>query len=318
MTVEISVIVVVSERLDDVEPLFSKYKHALQNSGKTFEFIYVLDGSYPEVSTTLEALQTAGEPIEIIELSKWYGESTALSVGVQRSNGDVILTLPAYAQTELDDLDRLLAELSHADVVLAVRKREKDAFWNRIQARVFHSMLRLISGKEFRDIGCGVRAFRRNVFDDVPVYGDLHRFLPLLAERAGFKVSQLELAQAEVDRNTRIYRPGVYLRRLLDMLTVFFLVKFTKKPLRFFGLLGAGTAGFGAVALFWLMTERIVFSVALGDRPALLLSTLLFSVGIQLIAVGLIGELIIFTHARDMKEYSIERIAESKRPESED
>jgi hypothetical protein len=153
-----------------------------------------------------------------------------------------------------------------------------------------------------------VRVFRRQVIDEVPIYGDLHRFFPLLAHKQGFRVSEIDVRQSQSDEFRRIYAPGIYMRRLLDLLTVFFLVKFTKKPLRFFGLVGTTLAGAGVIVTTFIVGERLFFDMPLADRPALILGSLLVVLGIQIIAIGLIGEIIIFTHAKDLKEYKIDRI----------
>jgi hypothetical protein len=116
------------------------------------------------------------------------------------------------------------------------------------------------------------------------------------------------VAQSPSDAHTRVYAPGVYVRRILDLLTAVFLVKFNKKPLRFFGLLGSASFAIGLIALLYVVIERLFFGVALADRPALLLSTLLLVLGVQLVAIGLVGETIIFTHAREVKEYTIKEI----------
>jgi hypothetical protein len=129
-----------------------------------------------------------------------------------------------------------------------------------------------------------------------------------MAHRQGFRVIELDVTQSESDKYRRIYAPGVYVRRLLDLLTIFFLVKFTKKPLRFFGLVGTTLFGLGVVSSLYLIIERLFFAVNLADRPALFLSSLLIVLGVQIIAIGLIGEIIIFTHAKDLKEYKIDKI----------
>ena len=312
MVKELSAIITISERYDDIEPLYRLYREGLAQTGLNFEMIYVLDGDFPEAQAALEQLRQSDEQLRVIVLGKWFGEAVALNVALSRAEGNTILTLPAYVQVEPSAIPQLVDCLAEADVAVAVRSPRRDSVWNRLASRFFHGILKFMAGGDFADLGCGLRAYRRRVFDEVAVYGDLHRFLPLLAARAGFTVTEVEAPQAAADMGRRIYRPGVYLRRLLDILTVFFLVKFTKKPLRFFGLLGASSAGIGAVALGWLLIDRIFFSIPLGDRPALLLSVLLFSVGVQLIAVGLIGELIIFTHGLDSKEYTIDRIVEAR------
>ncbi len=306
--IDISVIIPVSERYDDVGSLYRDYKAALADAGGNFEFVYVLDGDYPQVFDALRALQSSGERITIVKLAKWFGEATALTAGFEHSSGDIILTLPAYYQIEAADIPKVLGGLNAADMAVARRWPRLDSFINRIQAGVFHGLLRWISGYRFHDLGSGVRAMRRRVVDEVPVYGDQHRFLPMLVARQGFRVTEIDVAQSSRERGTRLYRPGVYIRRILDIFTVFFLVKFTKKPLRFFGLVGTGTFALGGVFLLYLIVERLIFGVPLADRPALLLSSLLVVLGVQIFAMGLIGELIIFTHAKEMKEYTVEQV----------
>lgn len=304
---ELSVIIPVTERCDPVRELYYKYKAGIEATGKEYEIIYVLDGERPDALKELTGLQES-EKITIITLGKWFGESTALNAAFGQSTGGIILTLPAYQQVEAEEIPRLVAALEDHDMILARRWPRKDSFFNRLQSKVFNYLLRSFSDLKINDAGCSVRVFRRTVLDDVPIYGDLHRFFPIMAYRQGFKVLEMNVAQAQSDTFRRIYAPGIYMRRLLDILTVFFLVKFTKKPLRFFGLVGAGLFSIGAVATAYLVIDRLFFGIALADRPALILSSLLIVLGIQVVAIGLIGEIIIFTHARDLKEYKIDRI----------
>ncbi len=306
--VEIAVIVPVSERYDDVRGLYNAYKMGLKTSGRTYEFTYVLDGNFPEVLAQLEMLQKEGEPLRIIKLARWFGEATALNAGFENSKGDVILTLPAYYQVEPSEIPKLLSEAQNHDMVIGRRFPRTDSLFNRLQTVLFSWVLNLITGSSFHDLGCSVRAFKRQITTEVPVYGDQHRFLPLLASRQGFQVKELDLAQSTKDKFRRIYGLGVYPRRLLDIFTVFFLVKFTKKPLRFFGLIGAATFTVGALLTLYLVIERLFFGMSLAERPALLLSSLSIVLGVQIFALGLIGELIIFTHAKDIKGYTIEEI----------
>jgi glycosyltransferase involved in cell wall biosynthesis len=308
--IELSIIVPVSERYDEVAPLYHAYKSAVAAAEKRYEFIYVLDGEHPGVLKELQELREEGEPIRIITLAKWFGEATALTAGFEKSAAGVILTLPAYSQIEASEIPRLVAALEHHDMVIGRRWPRIDSKFNQAQARIFHWLLNFVTHTPFQDIGCAARIFKRRVIDEVSLYGDQHRFLPLLAQRQGFRVLELNVAQSRADAAQRVYRPGVYVRRILDLLTTFFLVKFTKKPLRFFGLLGCGAIFLGALFTLYVIVERLFFEVPLGDRPALLLSSLLVVLGIQIFAIGLIGEIIIFTHAKDLKEYTIERIVE--------
>ena len=172
----------------------------------------------------------------------------------------------------------------------------------------FHGLVNFVTGARFHDLGCGARAMRRQVLEEIDLYGDQHRFLPILAMRLGFRVSEVAVRQSAQDRHGRVYRPREYMHHLLDLFSIFFLVRFTKKPLRFFGMLGATTFGVGAVLIAYLGLERLLFGEPLADRPALLLAALLVVLGMQLFALGLLGELIIFTHARGQKDYRVEEV----------
>ena len=305
--IELSVIIPITERFDPVTELFYEYKRGIDATGLKYEIIYVLDGNRPQALKKLTEIQKT-ESISIITLAKWFGEATALNAAFSKARGDVLLTLPAYQQVEVDQIPKMIDALADCDMVLARRWPRNDSIFNRLQARLFNFLLRLSTDLTIKDAGCSVRAFRRKIIDDVQLYGDLHRFFPVMAHQQGYRVIEIEVKQAKSDTHRRIYSPGLYLRRLLDLLTIFFLIKFTKKPLRFFGLVGTSLFSAGVLITLYLITERLLFDTALADRPALFLSSLLIVLGIQIIAIGLIGEIIIFTHAKDIKEYKIDKI----------
>ena len=305
--IELSVIIPITERYDPVKELFYEYRNGIEATGLTYEIIYILDGIHPDAFRDLTSLQKT-ETLTIITLPKLFGESTALNAAFSKSSGNILLTLPAYQQIEASEIPRLVAALKDCDMVLSRRWPRNDSLINRIQTKLFNFLLRLSTDLKIHDAGCSARVFTRDVVDDVHLYGDLHRFFPVIAHRQGFRVVELDVAQSQKDSRRRIYPPGLYMRRLLDLLTIFFLIKFTKKPLRFFGLVGSTLFGLGFATTLYIVGERLFFNVALAERPALILSSLLIVLGIQIIAIGLIGEIIIFTHAGDIKEYKIDRI----------
>ena len=228
--------------------------------------------------------------------------------GVERATGDAIVTLPAYQQIDATDIRKLIAGLDSADVVVAMRSPRAAGLFDRLRRSLFHRFVRSMTGLHFNDLGCGARAVRRRVFDELDLYGEQHRFLPVLVDRLGFRVAEVPVRQSPHDRLDRVYRPREYARHALDLFSIFFLVRFTKRPLRFFGMLGATTFSVGAVMIAYLCAERLLLDERLADRPALLLATLLVVLGMQIFALGLLGELIIFTHARDLKDYRVEEV----------
>ncbi len=305
--IELSVIIPISEHNDPVEELYFEYKAGIEAVGKNYEIIYVIDGSHDNALEELETLSQT-EKITIITLATKFGEATALNTAFNQSSGNLLLTLPAYHQIEAVDIPKLIAPLKHSDMALARRYPRKDSLLNRLQSSLFNYFLGYTSDLKIHDAGCSAMAFTRKLVDEVKIYGDLHRFFAVLAQREGFNITEVKVAQSSKNIHRRIYSPGVYIRRALDLLTVFFLIKFTKKPLRFFGLIGLGLAFTGFTITLYLITERLFFDIALSGRPALFLSSLMVVLGVQIIAIGLIGEIIIFTHARRIKEYTIDKI----------
>lgn len=306
----VSIIIPVAERCDPLPALYEEYRGAIAQVTGDYEFIFVLDGNYADKAPELTPLRAQGN-VRVLQLSRQFGEAALITAGFEFCSGGRIMTLPAYRQVVPGRIGELLAGLKSADMTVACRWPRRDSAINRLQSAAFHFALRRMTGAEFHDLGCSARAFDRRVLEEVRLYGDQHRFLPLLASRQGFRVKEVQLPQSDHDTPTRVYSPGVYTRRLLDILTILFLTKFTRKPLRFFGLIGVTLLVVGVVALAWIAVQRLVFYVGLGDRPALLLSTLLIVLGVQILALGLVGELIIFTHASELREYQVAEVVET-------
>ena len=191
-----------------------------------------------------------------------------------------------------------------ADMVVASRSPRVDSWLNKLQSHAFHRLLGSVTDHRFHDIACGVRAMRRSVAETLPLYGDLHRFIPALALREGHRVDEVAVAQHPNDARTRVYRPTIYLRRLLDVAAFFFLAKFTEKPLRFFGLVGSVCFGLGALTGVVLLVERLA-GQGIADRPLLLLAVLLIALGVQLMGLGLVGEIIVHLRAPHRRAYRV-------------
>ncbi|HZS12395.1 MAG TPA: glycosyltransferase, partial [Nitrospirales bacterium] len=306
--VPLSVIMPVGNRhAADIAALYAEYKAGLDALATQYEFIVVLDGPRPEVAATLQRLLARGEHLIVISLTKRFGEATALMAGFQRASGRLIVTLPAYHQVQGMEIGKLVGALDQADLAIGRRWPRVGSRFEVMRRDVFHRLI--ASGDQrYNDLGCGARAMKRRVLEEISLYGDQHRFLPVLAHRQGFRIVEINVLQSPLDRYERGYPPREYAHRVLDIFTVFFLVRFTKKPLRFFGMVGASTFVIGALLVAWLAIDRLVFLHPLADRPALLLSSLLVVLGMQLFALGLLGELIIFTHAREIKDYQIDEV----------
>ncbi len=305
---KISVIVPVGSRQADAQDLYADYKKGLAMLDASYEIIFVLDGVQRRFAEGLRRLLAAGEQFTVCGLTRSFGEATALMAGFSKANGQIIVTLPAYHQIEALEVRKLVAALNEHDVAIGRRWPRAGGALERFRRWAFHELLARVTRLQFHDLACGARAFRRQVLEEIHLYGDQHRFLGILADRQGFRVGEVDVRQSPKDRFEGVYRPRVYARSFLDIFTVFFLVRFTKKPLRFFGMLGITTSGLGAAWILLLVVQRFFFDQALADRPALLVASLLLVLGLQLFALGLLGELIIFTHARNLKDYQVAEV----------
>jgi glycosyltransferase involved in cell wall biosynthesis len=300
----ISVIVPVVERADDLVELYRAFATELDSRGESYEFLFVFDGGFtppPE----LTALSRTRDDVRVLRFARTFGETAALRLGIERSKGDVILTLPAYFQVTPEGIPAMLAGLeAGSDMVVASRSPRLDSWLNRVQSAAFHRMLSGVTDRRFHDIACGVRIMRRPVAEALPLYGDLHRFIPALALREGYLVDEIPVPQHPKDARTRMYSPGVYVRRVLDIAAFFFLAKFTEKPLRFFGLVGSLFFVAGAVTSLVLLVERLG-GQAIANRPLLLLAVLLVALGVQLMGLGLVGEIIVHLRAPHRRAYRV-------------
>ena len=311
-TVDISVLVPISERFDDLEHLIESHHNILKNKGINHEFIFILDGNFPTAEETLEKINTNAQYkriVKIIKFNRSFGEAKAIATGFSKSTGERILTLASYIQVRPEEIEKLLQHFTDdVDVVFGSRYPRKDNLINQIQSRIFHGIINRLTDESFHDISCGVRLMRREVMQKIPLYGDLHRFIPLLAVYNGFQVKEIPLQQAEEDIHLRVYQPGVYIRRILDILTLFFLIKFTRKPLRFFGLLGCSLGAIGLVISTITVFQRVFASTSLSERPLFLIGIMFLLIGLQTFFIGLVGEIIIFSHQPNEPQYNIEEI----------
>ena len=299
----VSVVVPVVERADDLLAVHQAFAHELESRGLAHEFLFVVDG---ELTLPPELAAMAQQPgVRVLKFARTFGETAALRLGIERSEGDVILTLPAYFQVKPEGVGPLLAALERgSDMAVASRSPRLDSWLNRMQSAVFHRMISGVTDRRFHDIACGVRIMRRPVAEALPLYGDLHRFIPALAVREGYVVEEVAVAQHPQDARTRLYGPGVYLRRLLDITAFFFLAKFTEKPLRFFGLVGSVFFVAGAATGVVLLVDRLR-GTGIANRPLLLLAVLLVALGVQLMGLGLVGEIIVHLRAPHRRAYRV-------------
>jgi len=309
-----SFLVPVVERHDDLRELHRAAVAEAEKLGP-YEFLYLVSGEFEDAFQQALGLHEADpEHVRVLRFARSVGEATALATGLDRARGEIALTLPAYFDSNPEGFHDLCAALEKgADMAFARRTERKDSLAKRLQTRAFNGLVSWTTGTHFDDVASATRALRREIVVDVPLYGDFHRFLPILAHGAGFRVVEVPVRQDSRSHAPPVYRLRTYLYRALDILSMFFLSHFTRRPLRLFGAAGSAFGAVGGVILLVVGIQRLMGS-PIADRPILILGTLLLGLGVQVLTIGLLGELLLFYQARDLRSYRVAEIHEANTP----
>ena len=309
----VSVIIPVLRDDGGLAEVHRAYRAAFDRAQDEIEFLYVLGRESRQALAGLMALKEAGEPLTLIVLSRWDGEGPALRSAFEHTRGDRILILPASPQVDPRDVPKVLKLLAHADMVVANRLAPGDSWLDAVQVRLFRWLVRLLFSRIITDPVCRVRAYRRQALQEIVGYNVGQHYSSLLAAERGFQIAEVEVRPSSLSASGAPRQGGFSLllsrlRLSLEMLSLYVVLKFIHKPLRFFGTIGLPILLLGVIFTGYLGISRLFFGMPLADRPALILGVLLIVLGIQVIALGLIGEIIIFVAGKRIKDYTIDRI----------
>lgn len=310
MTPEASVVILLGPRYDDLGAICRTLREVLTPIVKGYEVILVDEATDDQTRRHAQAVRAQHPEVRLLTLRRRLGESAALALGAQAAKGTFLITLDPYLHVSLHELPKLIAPLRNGtDLVCAWRHPRLERGVSRLASDAFNAAARGLTGVPVHDLNCRLRAMRRDVLQDLPVYGDLHRFLPIFAARRGHTWCEVQVPQQPGKREVGAFKPHSYIGRFLDLLTLVFLTRFVKRPLHFFGLIGVLSFVIGLLISGVLVYERLVLGHGIAHRPLLLLGVLLVVVGIQIASIGLLGELMVFTHAQDRADYVIEESA---------
>ena len=302
-----SVIILMGPRHEDLGAICETLRRVLTPLVNGYEVIVVDEATGPNTRAALRATAARFSEVRLLRLQRHVGEATALALGAQEARGEVVITLDPYLHVSLEELPKLLAPFHNGtDVVCAWRSPRHETGLSRLASDAFNAAARWITKVPVHDLNCRTRAVRREVFQDLPLYGDLHRFLPIFASRRGYRWCEVQVPQQPGKQEVGAFDVRSYVGRLLDLLTLAFLTRFVKRPLHFFGLVSVVSMLAGVALSLYLTYIKLILHEAIGHRPLLLLAVLLIVVGVQVGSIGLLGELLVFTHARDLKDYVIE------------
>lgn len=292
---DVSIVVPIYNEVDNLPDLVARIGAAMARQPLRFELLAVDDGSTDGSAARLRELAAATPWLRPVFLARNYGQSSALQAGFDRVRGRYVVTLDADLQNEPDDIPLLLERLEvdpDVDMVSGWRKDRQDAELSRkLPSRIANRLISRATGVYLHDYGCALKAYRRPIIDRLRLYGELHRFIPSLAKEAGARITEVPVRHHARTRGVSKYGIDRTFRVILDLILVVFFMRYRQRPLHAFGGLGLWLAAPGVLMLGWLFVLKL-FGEDIGGRPLLLVGVMLVQMGVQLIAAGLIGELL--------------------------
>jgi glycosyltransferase involved in cell wall biosynthesis len=292
----VSIVIPVFNEGENLRELVARIDAAMTPTTRPFELILVDDGSTDDSRAVLAELGRDHSWLHPLLLIRNYGQSTALQAGFDHVRGDLVVTLDGDLQNEPAEIPRLLELLDRdrsVDVVSGWRKQRQDRTWSRkVPSWIANRLISAVTGVRLHDYGCALKVYRRSVLANVKLYGELHRFIPALAVEAGGRLLEVPVRHHPRTRGSSKYGIDRVFRVLLDLLWVTFMMRFLHRPLHAFGGVGSVLIAVGSVLLLYLAVDKLALGHPIGGRPLLLLGALLMLIGVQLLATGVLGELL--------------------------
>ena len=296
---ELSVVIPLFNERGNLGPLHEELKDVLAAMNCSHEIIFVDDGSTDGSLDELRRIKATDSNVRVVKLARNTGQTAALQCGFSNSRGDVIVALDGDGENDPADIPRLVAKLMEGyDLVSGWRTQrwQNETFTRRLPSVAANGLISRITGTTLHDYGCTLKAYRGDLARSLALYGEMHRFVPAIAAEQGASIAELEVNFRPRRAGASKYGPGRIVRTLLDLMTVKFLSGYSTRPIQVFGAIGLLFGIVGTVWLAMLVFEKVFLGYHLADRPALLLSVLLLVVGVQLVSLGLIGEMVARTY----------------------
>ncbi len=319
---ELSIVIPIYNEEENLPILYEKLKNVLDLLGKSYEIIFVNDGSTDRSWEIIKELAEKDPHVVGVNFRRNFGQTAAMSAGFDIAKGEVIITMDGDLQNDPEDIPKLLEKLNEGyDIVSGWRKDRKDDFLSRtLPSRIANWLISKVTGVHLHDYGCSLKAYRAEVAKNLDYYGEMHRFLPALSKAVGAKVTEIP-----VKHHPRIYGKSKYgisrtFKVLLDLILVKFLLDYRTKPLRVLGGTGAVLFLIGFLALAYLVFVKIFLGQDIGQRPLLIFGTLFVLTGIQLISTGIVAELITRTYyeSQGKRPYVIKEVVTSEKSAKEE
>ena len=307
----LSIVIPLYNEEENVQILHERLKKALDPLETEYEILFVDDGSADGTLPVLEEIQAKDKRVVVLSLRRNFGQTAAFAAGFDFARGGVIVTKDADLQNDPADIPKLLELIKDNDLVSGWRKKRKDPFFRRrLPSMAANWLISNVTGVKLHDYGCSLKAYRRDVIKNLKLYGEMHRFIPAVASWYGVRVAEVETVHHPRLKGRSKYGISRTIKVVLDLITVKFLQSFSTKPIQFFGPVGIMSGFLGFLISLYMAIDKLFFGHDIGGRPLLLLGALLIIVGIQLIGMGLLGEMLVRVYHESQKKpiYVIKKI----------
>jgi glycosyltransferase involved in cell wall biosynthesis len=292
-TLDVSVIIPLFNEEESLKELADQIKRVMIKEGLSFEVLFIDDGSSDSSLQKLREINRFDKRFKCFSFRRNYGKSAALNLGFKKSRGEIVITMDADLQDDPNEIPNLIKKLKEGyDLVSGWKKERHDPFIKNITSKFYNFVTRILSGIKIHDFNCGIKAYKKDVVKDLNVYGELHRYIPVLAKHFGYKISEIPVLHHKRKFGKTKYGLNRFIRGPLDLLTIIYNSNFGSRPLHFFGGLGFLTFLLGFGINFYLSCLWYFQGIWLAGRPLLFLGILLIILGIQFFSVGLLGEMI--------------------------
>ena len=311
-----SVILLLEEPNEDLCGYLESIGRIFAERGERYEILIFANGTEGllknKLGNNLGLLNGNNGLLRGFAFNKKTSQAVCIKAALRECKGSKIVVCGSYMQIEERSFVGLLDELDDGtDLISPWRRNRIDPWLNQVQSKIFNWLVRMITKSALHDLSCTVKVFRREVIENTDLYGNMFRFLPIVAAQKGYRYKEIPCNHFQEKGPTGVYGVSTYLERVFDILTLSFITRFSRKPLRFFSVIGSAFFAAGGIVFLLVLFQRVFFDYPLGDRAMLLASILFMVLGVQAVGVGLLGEIIAFTYGRLKPAYSIEKIASS-------
>lgn len=304
----LSIVIPVFNEEGSLKKLYSEIFQVCRENSIDYEVIFVDDGSTDRTFEVIEELYSKDGRIKALQFRNNIGKAEALAAGFSIAKGNFIVTMDGDLQDDPAEIPSLLDKLDQGyDLVSGWKKKRKDPLSKRIPSLIYNKVTSLLSGIHIHDFNCGLKIYRREVINQLRLYGELHRFIPVLAKWEGFRIGEVKVHHRRRRFGETKYGFSRFFEGLFDFMTVLFLTKYMKRPLHFFGIIGLLSSFSGTVIIIYLIILKLQKISYLSNRPLLFIGVMLLIIGIQFISIGLIGEMITRTYSRDNNNFPIRK-----------